>query len=255
MQTSQLTQRCATGIALLLTVAQAGAWTPSAEPLLMDGAPLRGHAYAPGPGMSYPAPPLDYGDPGYQTTWPPTPPMDYPPQGSAPMPPQPEVAPAPMPDPYPMPERLQQRMTRGAADSVMFAGMRLTQHRSDEAYTLDIELNGLDPAQVQVMPAGSGLVIIAEQSAQTDRTETFADGRGFRRSYSWSGGSQMKRLRVPPDGDLNAMLREDGDGGILIVIPRLAAASGAPEQQPGQQPGQQPSQQPGQQPAQTPEQQ
>ncbi len=247
MQTSQLTQRCATGIALLLTVAQAGAWTPSAEPPLMDGAPIRGQAYAPGPGMGYPAPPLDYGDPGYQTTWPPTPPMDYPPQGYAPMPPQPEFAPAPMPDPYPMPERLQQRMARGAADSVAFAGMRLTQHRSDEAYTLDIELNGLDPAQVQIVPAGSGLVIVAEQSAQTDRTETFADGRGFRRSYSWSGGSQMKRLPVPPDGDLQAMLREDSDGGILIVIPRLAAASGAPAQQPNQQPGQQPGQTPEQQ--------
>lgn len=234
MQTSQLSQRCATGIALLLTVAQAGAWTPSAEPPLMDGAPIRGQAYAPGAGMGYPAPPLDYGDPGYQTTWPPAPQMDYPPQGYAPMPPQPEFAPSAMPDPYPMPDRMRPRMARGAPDSVAFAGMRLTQHRSDEAYTLDIELNGLDPAQVQIVPAGSGLVIVAEQSAQTDRTETFADGRGFRRSYSWSGGSRMKRLPVPPDGDLQAMLREDSDGGILIVIPRLTEAPAAPAQQPNQ---------------------
>jgi len=243
MQTSQLSQRCATGIALLLTVAQAGAWTPSAEPPRMDGAPMRGQAYAPGAGVGDPAPPLNFGDPGYPATWPPAPPMHYPPQPNAPMQPQPEFAPAPLRDPYRTPDRLQQRMTRGAPDSVAFAGMRLTQHRSDEAYTLDIELNGLGLSQVQVVPARSALVVVAEHSAQTDRTETFADGRGFRRSYSWSGGSRMKRLPVPPDGDLQAMLREDSDGGILIVIPRLTAASSAPAQQPDHQPGQTPEQQ------------
>jgi len=237
MQKPPLSQRCATGIALLLTVAQAGAWTPSAEPPLMDGAPARGQAYAPGADIGYPAPPAGFGDPRYQTTRPPAPPIDYPPQGYAPpgyapMAPQSERAPYPMPAPYPTPDNSQQGMARGTPDSFAFAGMRLTQHRSDEAYTLDIELNGLDPAQVQVEPAGSGLVIVAKQSAETDSTETFADGRGFRRSYSWSGGSRIQRLPVPPDGDLTAMLREDSDDGILIVIPRRAETSTEPAQQP-----------------------
>ncbi|MGB5831142.1 MAG: Hsp20/alpha crystallin family protein [Thiohalocapsa sp.] len=128
---------------------------------------------------------------------------------------------------YP-PSSLQSRPD-GQADSgpriFGFAGMRLSQQRSDEAYTLDIELNGLDPEQVRVMPSGYTLAIVADRSAQTSSTETFDDGRGFRRSYSWSGGQGMRRLPVPPDGDLSGMQREDGDGMIHIVIPRIAAAA------------------------------
>ena len=205
---------------------------------MMDGAPVPGQPYAAGPAMGYPAPPMAFGNPDYPTNWPPAPPIDYPPQGEAPLPSQPDFAPYAMPAPPAMPEWLRQRMARERPDSFAFAGMRLTQHRGDEAYTLDIDLNGLDPARVQVVPAGSALVIVAERSAQIERNETFDDGRGFRRSYSWTGGSRMRRLPVPPDGDLGAMLREDSDGGILIVIPRLAAVSAVPGPQPAQQPAQ-----------------
>jgi HSP20 family molecular chaperone IbpA len=118
--------------------------------------------------------------------------------------------------------------------------MQLTQYRSADAYNLDISLNGLEPGQVEIQPTRGSLVIVARRSAQTEREETFDDGRGYARSYSWSGGRSVKRLPVPPDGDLSAMQREDADGIIRVRIPRRSApgADGAfsnppssPEQQ------------------------
>jgi hypothetical protein len=97
--------------------------------------------------MGYPAPPMGYPAPGYA-------PMPL--QGSAP-----------------------NMATSERPDSFAFAGMRLTRQHDDDAYTLDIQLNGLDPAQVRVLPAGHALAIIATRSAQTEREERFADGRGF----------------------------------------------------------------------------
>jgi len=111
----------------------------------------------------------------------------------------------------------------GGPMTLDFAGMRMTQDRTDAAYTLDIALNGADPGQVEITPTRGGLVIVSNQSAQTEREETFDDGRGYRRSFSWSGGRSVKRLPVPPDGDLGAMQRDDADGTIHITIPRVAA--------------------------------
>ena len=182
--------RVAAVTALLLTSGLSQAQTPSEQPPLFGGEPART------PGVGYPAPPIGYPAPG-----------------NRPMPlrgPEPNMA------------------ASGPAESFAFAGMRLTQQRDEDTYRLDIELNGLDPSQVRVLPAGYALAIIAAQSAQTNREETFADGRGFRRSYSWSSGQSTKRLPVPPDGDLVAMRREDRDGSIRIVIPRRKATAVAP---------------------------
>ncbi len=227
MYKPQLRQYCATGIVMLLAAAQADAqvlnWTPSVAPPMIDGTPAQDPAFAPNPGVGYSAPWSGYGNPGDQTVRPPMPPMDYAAPGYPPV--------LPERTPYPAPKT----SAGDTRDSFTFAGLGLTQHRSDEAYSLDIDLNGLDPARVKILPAGFGLMIAVEQSAQTDRSETFADGRGFRRSYSWSGGTRMKRLPVPPDGDLAAMLREDGDDGILILIPRRQVAPATP---PTQQPDQ-----------------
>jgi HSP20 family molecular chaperone IbpA len=170
---------------LLLPSGPANAWTPSQQPPLLDG------ASAQPPSMGYPAPPVGYPAPGYA-------PMPL--QGSAP-----------------------KMATSERPDSFAFAGMRLTRHHDDDTYRLDIQLNGLDPAQVEVIPAGHALAIIATRSAQTEREERFADGRGFQRSYSWSSGHSTKRLPVPPDADLAALRREDGDGEIHILIPRIVA--------------------------------
>jgi len=186
---SLLRYRFAAITALLLTSGPANAGTQSEQPPLLHGAPAQA------PGIGYLAPPMGYPAPRY----------------------------APMPLRAPAPNMAANRRP----DSFLFSGMRLTRRHDDDAYRLDIQLNGLDPAQVRVLPKGHSLTIIATRSAQTEREERFADGRGFRRSYSWSGGQSTKRLRVPPDGDLSAMQREDGDGSIQIVIPRVAASATA----------------------------
>jgi HSP20 family molecular chaperone IbpA len=209
---------------LLLSTPSASAWTPSTQPPVGegDGSPsmpaMPSYPLPDHPGYSS-APPLGYGPPAY-----PYPSMPYgTPPGSAP-----EGGPA------------ISRGVPGASDidgargsvALNFAGMRLTQQRSDDAYTLDIELGGADPSQVRIEPIGSALVIISEQSAESRREETFADGRGFSRSFSYASGRSTKRLPVPPDGDLSAMQREDSDGHIRILIPRVAMTSPTPQPAP-----------------------
>jgi len=199
-------------LGLLALSAGAAAWTPSTEPPRGDGQPAQTPETMPG----YPTNPAY---PGYG------PPMGYPdsryPGSGYRMPPM-----QGMPGPGPGAD--------SGPDTVEFAGMRLTQQRTDDAYTLDIELNGMEPAQVRITPNGPALMIVAEQTAGTSREETFAEGGGFRRSFSYSSGRSMKRLPVPPDGDLANMRRDDADGHIRISIPRIAQAPAAkpqPEQQ------------------------
>ena len=187
---------------LLLSAQPASAWTPSTQPPVGDGDSASSPPAMPG----YPLP--DY--PGYPST----PPMGY----------------GPPAYPYPsMPYGAPPGSEGVDAGSVTlnFAGMRLTQDRSDDAYTLDIELGDMDPSQIRIEPIGSSLVIISQQSAESRREETFADGRGFSRSFSYSSGRSTKRLPVPPDGDLSAMEREETDGHIRILIPRVAMSSPA----------------------------
>ncbi len=107
-----------------------------------------------------------------------------------------------------------------------FAGLKLTQSSTDEAYLLDIELSGLPAEQVQVRPAGGGLLLVVERVAETSRAETFGDGYGFRRSWGYSSGRNVKRLPAPPDADVLAMQREDADDAVHISIPRRADLSG-----------------------------
>jgi HSP20 family molecular chaperone IbpA len=98
--------------------------------------------------------------------------------------------------------------------------MRISRDASAEAYGLTIELDGIDTAAVQVSAVGQSLVISRERSEQQVQEDSFDDGRGFVRSFSYSSGSASRRVSVPPDGDLSAMRREDGDGRIRITIPR-----------------------------------
>jgi hypothetical protein len=102
-----------------------------------------------------------------------------------------------------------------------FAGLRVTQSRTDDAYQLDIDLRGLPAEQVQIRPAGGGLILVVRRTAQTNREEAFADGRGFRRSWGYSSGQSVKRLPAPPDADLRAMQREDTAASIHVSIPRM----------------------------------
>jgi hypothetical protein len=101
-----------------------------------------------------------------------------------------------------------------------FAGLRLTQQRTDGAYLLDIELRGLPSEQVEIRPLGRGLLLMVRRSAETERAETFAEGRGYRRSWSVASGQRVKRLPAPPDADLRATQRLDTADAISIRIPR-----------------------------------
>lgn len=116
----------------------------------------------------------------------------------------------------PMPPAYDPQTGRLAFD---FAGIRLTQSRGDDAYLLDIDLRGLPAEQVQIRAVGGGLLLAVRRSAETTREETFADGRGYRRSWGFSAGQRIKRLPAPPDADLRNLQRTDGDDTIQIRIP------------------------------------
>jgi HSP20 family molecular chaperone IbpA len=99
-------------------------------------------------------------------------------------------------------------------------GLRIRQSATDAAYLLDIQLNGIKPTEVKVEAKGSWILITRDSSAQTSQEETASDGRGWRRSFSYSSSKTSRRLRVPRDGDTSAMQRQDADDAVHIAIPR-----------------------------------
>lgn len=103
----------------------------------------------------------------------------------------------------------------------------LEQHMTDDSYILDIGLDGIEPSQIKVATFGRALVIRTERSMETHREETFDDGRGMARSFSWSSGTSARRLPVPPDGDLGALQREDSPERVRIIIPRSGGSQSA----------------------------
>ncbi len=98
--------------------------------------------------------------------------------------------------------------------------LRISQQMTDEAYVLEIQLDGERPEAIQIEPQGRGLLVRRETSAQIDERDTFDDGRGYARRYSYSTGRTARRLNVPPDGDLAALTREDAEDSIRVTIPR-----------------------------------
>lgn len=136
-----------------------------------------------------------------------------PPQGAADLRPMPRFA-VPMRVPSP---------NSGAVRHWSTGQVRMSQDRTDDAYLLTIDLNGMAPENVQVRPLGRSLLVRARRDARTHRTETFGDGRGYRESYQVSTGSSTRRLPVPPDGDLAGLTREDGAEQVRIMIPRRSA--------------------------------
>ena len=105
-------------------------------------------------------------------------------------------------------------------------GMRIQQSATEEAYLLDIQLSGLIPAEVKVEAKGPWVLVTRDTSAETSQEETFSDGRGYRRSFSYSSGRASRRFTVPRDGDTSAMQRQDTEDAIRITIPRTPAVTG-----------------------------
>lgn len=100
------------------------------------------------------------------------------------------------------------------------SGFRLQREASEDAYILTIELDGMGPEQIQVRTQGQWIVLSRERTEQQIQKDSFDDGRGYRRSFSYSSGTASRRLSVPRDGDLTAMSREDSENSVRIRIPR-----------------------------------
>lgn len=99
-------------------------------------------------------------------------------------------------------------------------GFRISRATSEDAYTVTIYLEGVTPEEIQVEARGQWIRVSRDSSAQSVQEDSFDDGRGFMRSFSYSTGTSSRRLSVPRDGDLTAMSRDDGEKSIRIRIPR-----------------------------------
>jgi hypothetical protein len=99
-------------------------------------------------------------------------------------------------------------------------GFQISRTASPDAYTLTIRLHGLKPEQVQIQTQGQWMRISEVGSQQQVQEDTFDQGRGYMRSYSYSSGTASRQFSVPRDGDLSAMKREDSGDTIRITIPR-----------------------------------
>jgi HSP20 family molecular chaperone IbpA len=99
-------------------------------------------------------------------------------------------------------------------------GLRFDRSATDDAYLLDIQVSGIKPAEVEVRVQGPWVLISRTSSAQSKQDETTNDGRGYRRSFSYSSGSMSRRFNLPQDADGAALQRQDADDAIHISIPR-----------------------------------
>jgi len=188
---------------LTLLPALAGAWTP------YDGGP-----YQPAPGSAGPGPfpgdmhqglPQGYGPAG--PSGPMTPSDRMGPSGPGAM----DLPPAPMTPPL-----------------TQMGGLRIQRSATDQAYLLTIYLAGVKPDEVRVEARGPRLLVTRDRSTEASQEETFTDGRGYRRSFSYSSGRVSRRFNVPPDGDTSAMQRRDTEEAIYVTIPRTANLMPAP---------------------------
>jgi HSP20 family molecular chaperone IbpA len=85
---------------------------------------------------------------------------------------------------------------------------------------IDIPVNGNRPEDIQVEVRGDWILLKSDRSRQETREDSFDQGRGYARSYSFSSGVASRRFMLPPDADVGALTREEVDGTLRIRIPR-----------------------------------
>ena len=190
--------------------------------------------YGPGPGADRapagtgPAPSADQpwgsgmppapGYPAYGYGYPPQPP--YPP-AQAPGTDGYDAGPAPQPPGYPPFGSRQGFPDMGGPGFGPRQGpLRISRRMTEDAYIIEVPLEGLSAEEVQVTTQGNWISIGRDQSRQDVKEDTFDQGRGYARSYSFSSGSANRRFSVPRDADVSAMTREESDGTLRISIPR-----------------------------------
>lgn len=98
--------------------------------------------------------------------------------------------------------------------------LRFNQSVTAEGYVLEIPLEGMKAEEIQVDVEGRALRISRDTSAKTTREDSFDEGRGYQRSYSFSSGRTSRRISLPPDADGAAMQRQDSADQVRILIPR-----------------------------------
>lgn len=91
-------------------------------------------------------------------------------------------------------------------------------------YVIDIQVQNIDPEQIQIRPTPRGLVLAYDRSVQRNQEDSLPGGDGYRRSYSLSRGLATRSIGLPADAKLDAMSREVGEGHIRLRIPRDASA-------------------------------
>lgn len=97
---------------------------------------------------------------------------------------------------------------------------RILREVTDDAYVVRILVGDGNTSAVQVSPRGNALVISRMTDQQNMQEDRFGDGRGYRRSFSYSRGSMSRRIGLPRDADLSRMTREEQAGTIVLRIPR-----------------------------------
>lgn len=197
--------------AFLPTLVLAQAWTPYGPyaPGVAEPAPYAGYPGAYGP----PVPPAPWSTPAEGgANWPAAPyaapEMPAPPAGfeSAPWPPQGAA------------ERMAPR------ERPAWPRLSLTRRATDDAYLIEIQLQNIQPDQVEIRPAGRGLVIAHSATVRFSQNDTLPGGDGYQSRYSISRDTSGRRVGLPPDANLAGMTREVEDGRILIRVPRVADA-------------------------------
>ncbi|WPL15886.1 hypothetical protein Thiowin_00815 [Thiorhodovibrio winogradskyi] len=97
----------------------------------------------------------------------------------------------------------------------------LIQDITDEGYRLTIRLNpNQKPEDIKIVPRGRGLLISSVRESYTSSEQEDQNGRGYRRSFSFSSGRFQRHLRVPPDANPGAMTRTDKEDKVVIILPR-----------------------------------
>ncbi|MTW19871.1 Hsp20/alpha crystallin family protein [Allochromatium palmeri] len=113
-----------------------------------------------------------------------------------------------------------ERMARHARPA--WPRLSLTRRATDDAYLIEIQLQNIEPNQVEIRPVGRGLVITHSATVRFSQNDALPGGEGYQSRYSISRDTSGRRVGLPPDADLAGMTREVEDGRILIRVPRVA---------------------------------
>ena len=121
-----------------------------------------------------------------------------------------------------MPPDTTDRMSR--RERPAWPRLSLARRATDDAYLIEIQIQNIEPDQVEIHPVGRGLVITHSATVRFSQNDALPGGEGYQSRYSLSRDTSGRRVGLPPDADLAGMTREIEEGRILIRVPRVADA-------------------------------